>query len=119
MRTVFTVSELESALKSGEKHILCKGEVARKLQKVNKVKKTAPYVGGAMAVIGALGIPFTGGLSGGLAAAGVALTVGTVTISVAELIIIVGGTIAAIGILMGKKVTLKFRPDGCVEVDVN
>lgn len=68
------------------------------------------------AVLGAVAIPFTGGASTGIIAMG--LTIGTVTISTAELAIICGTVIATAGILKGGKVNFKVNAkDGSVEVE--
>lgn len=74
--------------------------------------RTALIIGGIIA------IPFTGGASSGVTAMGLAmtgLTVGTVTISTAELAILCGFIIGMTGLLKGAKI--KFCSDGTVEVE--
>ena len=97
MATVYTKEEFKQALKNRERHIVCKGEMARVFQSRQKRKKTAKVVGGITAALGVLAIPFTGGASAAATAAG--LTIGTLTISTAELLIIVGGGVALAGII--------------------
>lgn len=100
------------------KKILCKGEIARQLAKKKKRKRAARIgVGGALIIGGIVAIPLTGGASllGTLGAAAVGLTVGTITISAAELAILLGGVVALTGIVSGGKVT--FKNDGSVEFD--
>ncbi len=119
MRIVYTQNELEEAIKAHEEKILCKGEIARQLAKKKKRKRAARIgVGGALIAIGSIvAIPLTGGTSllGTLGAAAVGLTVGTITISAAELAILLGGVVALTGIVSGGKVT--FKNDGSVEFD--
>lgn len=118
MRTVYTQNELEEAIKAHEEKILCKGEIARQLAKKKKRKRAARIgVGGALIIGGIVAIPLTGGASllGTLGAAAVGLTVGTITISAAELAILLGGVVALTGIVSGGKVT--FKNDGSVEFD--
>lgn len=118
MRTVYTQNELEEAIKAHEEKILCKGEIARQLAKKKKRKRAARIgVGGALIIGGIVAIPLTGGTSllGTLGAAAVGLTVGTITISAAELAILLGGVVALTGIVSGGKVT--FKNDGSVEFD--
>ena len=76
MATVRTKDELERALKAGEKRILCKGEIEKKLRKQKKLQTAAKVTGGALAataavVGGVLAAPFSGGSS--LAGAGAAI----------------------------------------------
>lgn len=63
---------------------------------------------------GFLAAPFTGGTS--LAATAAGLTLGSLTISVAELAIIVGGAVAITGIVKGCK-NITFNPDGSVTME--
>ena len=119
MRTVYTQNELEEAIKAYEEKILCKGEIARQFAKKKKRKRAARIgVGGALIAIGGIAaIPLTGGASllGTLGATAVGLTVGSITISAAELAILLGGIVALTGIVSGGKVT--FKNDGSVEFD--
>lgn len=111
MTTVSTKQELVSAIERREKQIIATGEIAKRFRKQVKVKKGAKVGGLVLAIGGLIAIPFTGGASGGLTAAGMALTVGTVTISAAELAILCGFALAykAIG-----KCKVEFEPNGHV-----
>lgn len=132
MVTVRTKDELERALKAGEKRILCKGEIEKKLRKQKKLQTAAKVTGGALAataavVGGVLAAPFSGGSS--LAGAGAAigmmgghcLTCGAVTATSTELFVILGipsaMALATYGISKDKKVKLNFKKDG-VELEV-
>lgn len=112
MRTVPTKEELAKALKAKEK-VRVTGPLADSFIKKQKSKKNTKIAAAAVAVGGLLAMPFTGGLSG--LATMTALTVGTVTISAAEIAVILGGTAAIYGIHKGYKV--KYNPDGSVEVE--
>lgn len=119
MRTVYTEKEFEQALRDRERKILAKGDVADKLRSERKKnKKKAAAIGAATAAV-ATGValaPLTGGLSAGAGVAiGTGLTIGTVTISTAELVVIFGGTIGIIAVTKGFKVT--FNADGSVIVE--
>lgn len=111
MTTVSTKQELISAIERREKQIIATGEIAASIRKKVKVKKGAKVGGLLLAIGGLIAIPFTGGASAGLTAAGMALTVGTVTISAAELAILCGFALAykAIG-----KCKVEFEPNGHV-----
>ena len=117
MRTVYSKTELERALTSGEKHIIAKGEIAKELRKKNNLKKTAKIGGILLAIGGIAAAPFTGGASliPSIAAAG---ATATITITTAELAILCGTSVALAAILTGRKVKLKFKDDGSVELDV-
>ncbi len=126
MVTVYTKEQLTNALKAKENKILCKGEIAKEIKNRKKMTNAAKIAGIAIAAGGLLAIPFTGGLSSGLAIAGYtagaeALTIGTaagttVALTTAELAIITGGGLAALGIcLMGLKVTI--NPNGTVTIE--
>ncbi len=117
MKTVSTKEELESAISQGEKHIMLKGELARKIIK-KKQRNKALKIGGGILVIGGIlaAIP-TGGTS--LTATAMGLTVGAVTISAAELAIIFGGSTVIIAVLKGRKVKLRhIGKDGTVEMEI-
>lgn len=116
MITVTTQQELEQAIFNREPKILCKGEAAKPFLKKRKRKRFAIIGGAALTILGAVAIPFTGGASTGIIAMG--LTIGTVTISTAELAIICGTVIATAGILKGGKVNFKVNAkDGSIEVE--
>lgn len=114
MVTVYTKEQLTNALKAKENKILCKGEIAKEIKNRKKTTNAAKIAGIATAVAGLVAIPFTGGLSSGLSLMG--LTVGSVTLTTAELALIIGGGLAALGIcLMGLKVTINV--DGTVTIE--
>ena len=109
MTTVSTKQELISAIERREKQIIATGEIATSIRR--KVKRGAKVGGVVLAIGGLLAIPFTGGASAGLTAAGMALTVGTVTVSTAELAILCGFVLAYKSIGKSK---VEFMPDGYV-----
>lgn len=114
MVTVRTEKELEDALKAKEKNIRIVGSLADKIrekaEKKAKKKKWTKIASIALIAGGAAAIPFTGGASTGAMAAGI--TIGTVTISTAELAIILGFTLGMTAILKGYDV--KYNSDGSV-----
>ena len=114
MKTVYTKDELARAINNGEKHILAKGEIASILQSKNRRKKAAKVGGIALAAGGILAAPFTGGLS--LLSLGA--TVGTISITAAELAILCGTGGALYGNHKNRKVKMKYNDDGSVEIDV-
>ena len=118
MTTVSTKQELISAIESREKQIIATGEIAASIRKKVKVKKSAKIGGLALAIGGLLAIPFTGGASAGLTAAGLTCLTGVATLTGTEILIIcgiIGGTAVAItGVLRNAKV--EFKPDGTVVV---
>lgn len=121
MVTVYTKEELEQALRAKESHIRIKGELAEVIKKKVKRKKTAKKIGIGTAAIGAAALiaaPLTGGASliAGAGATAMGLTVGTVTITVAELAILVGGTVAITALLKGYK-KVKMNSDGSIELE--
>ena len=121
MVTVYTKEELEQALRAKESHIRIKGELAEVIKKKVKRQKTAKKIGIGTAAIGAAALiaaPLTGGASliAGAGATAMGLTVGTVTITVAELAILVGGTVAITAILKGYK-KVKMNSDGSIELE--
>ena len=111
MTTVSTKQELVSAIERREKQIIATGEIAARFRKQVKVKKGAKVGGLVLAIGGLIAIPFTGGASAGLTAAGMALTVGTVTRWAGELAMRCGFGLAdkAIGKCEGE-----FEPNGHV-----
>lgn len=120
MTTVYTLAELESAIKRREKQIVCRGTAATairsKAKKRNCTKKVAGV--GMLAAIGGLAlVPFTGGASAIPAICGATASVGAaaLTISTAELAILVGGSIAMVALLKGRRV--KFNSDGSVTIE--
>lgn len=118
MITVSTKEELKRALENKEKQIKVTGELAETMRRKSKVRKASKFGAAALIIGGIIAIPFTGGASSGVTAMGLAmtgLTVGTVTISAAELAILCGFVLGMTGILSGAKI--KFCSDGTVEVE--
>lgn len=117
--TVSTKEQLKTAIERKEFPIRCIGAAAEMLIKKKKRAKRAKLAGGLMALAGIAAIPFTAGLSSSAVAAGLTagLTIGGggIAISTAELAILVGGGIAIIGILKGRKVRL--NADGSVLIE--
>lgn len=115
MVTVRTKQELEVALKNKATSIRIEGPYAKEFantirerkRKANTAKKTAMGVG-ALALIGGIAAaPFTGGVSlagSVVGATAMGLTVGTITISTAELAMILG--FAAYAINKGYKIKI-------------
>lgn len=123
MKTVHTKEELVAALKSGETHIIAKGEIAETLRKKKKRRTAALIGGGLLAVGGIIAAPFTGGASIPIGLAS-GFTVGAVTMTTAELLILcttgvgLGALgVAAYGIHKNRKVKLKFNANGSVNLD--
>ena len=121
MKTVYTKEQLAETLKKGET-ALVKGSLASEIRKKyetrKKARKGAAITGGAIAVAGLVAAPFTGGTSlvgtaAGLGAMG--LTIGTITISIGELALLLGAALAAYGIYKNCKV--KFNMDGSVTIE--
>lgn len=97
MVVVRTKDELQEAIKNKVDSIRIEGPyagiVAQKIRSRKKVKKMAMGVGALALVGGVVAAPFTGGVSlaGSVAGAtAMGLTVGTITISTAELAMILG-----------------------------
>ena len=121
MKTVYTKEQLEETLKKGET-ALVKGSLASEIRKKyetrKKVRKSTAITGGAIAIASLVAAPFTGGTSlvgtaVGLGAIG--LTIGTITISIGELALLLGAALAAYGIYKNCKV--KFNMDGSVTIE--
>ena len=121
MKTVYTKDQLEETHKKGETAFV-KGslasEICEKYKTRKKVCKSTAIAGGAIAVAGIVAAPFTGGtsLAGtavGLGAMG--LTIGTITISIGELALLLGAGLAVYGIYKKCKVT--FNKDGSVTIE--
>ena len=121
MKTVYSKEQLEETLKKGET-ALVKGSLASEIRKKYetkiKVRKRTRIAGGAIAVAGLVAAPFTGGTSlvgtaAGLGAMG--LTIGTITISIGELALLLGAALAAYGI--SKNCKVKFNMDGSVTIE--
>lgn len=123
MTTVRTESQLKAAIRSNEPSIRIVGPMAQKYIRSKKARKAAK--GGAVAGILASTVmlaaaPLTGGASAvpgimGITAA-TGLTVGTVTISAAELAIICSFALAALAISKGYK-HITVNADGSVTLE--
>ena len=121
MKTVYTKEQLEETLKKGET-ALVKGSLASEIRKKYetkiKVRKRTRIAGGAIAVAGLVAAPFTGGTSlvgSAVALGAMGLTLGTITISIGELALLLGAALAAYGIYRNCKV--KFNMDGSVTIE--
>ena len=123
--TITTKTELDEALKNKNVNkIRVEGPLAKEM--IAKAKKKniigGSLLAGTLIIAGALiATPITGGTSLIAGAAGftaTALTVGTVTISTAELAILVGGSVASLALLKGYG-KIKINPDGSVEIVKN
>ena len=117
MKTVYSEKELRLAIEAGEPKIIIKGGLAKRLTKRYKAKRIGRGGLAGCAVAAAAALPLTGGASLPVLGATLAgLTVGTVTISVVELVIICGLLLGAIALQKGYK-KVKFNPDGSIEVE--
>lgn len=106
MITVSTKEDLKRALENKEKQIKVTGKLAETMRRKSKVRKASKFGAAALIIGGIIAIPFTGGASSRVTAMGLAmtgLTVGTVTISTAELAILCGFIIGMTGLLKGAK----------------
>ena len=117
MIIVHSQAELKAAMDRKEKQITIVGpyaqEVAEKIQRKKKIKKGGMIAGGALAVGGILAAPFTGGtsLAGTVAGASMmGLTIGAITLTTAQLAIILGSGIAAYGIYKGAIIVFEQDP---------
>lgn len=121
MVTVSTKSALKTAIANKQFPIRCTGMLAEEMKRTKKSSsKRSKIAGGALALAGLAALPFTGGASAaatgaGLTAMGLAIGGGTIAISTAELAILVGGGVAIVGILKGRRI--KLQPDGTVIVE--
>ena len=111
MTTVSTKQELVSAIERREKQIIATGEIAKRFRKQVKVKKGAKVGGLVLAIGGLIAIPFTGGASAGLTAAGLTCLTGVATLTGTQILILCGFALAykAIG-----KCKVEFEPNGHV-----
>ena len=93
-----------------------------KYQRRKKAKKGSLIAGGALALAGLVAMPFTGGASGAATAAGagmMGLTIGTITLTTAELAIIAGITAGfGLGVVgLAKGFNVSFKPTGEVLIE--
>ena len=112
---------MAETLKKGET-ALVKGSLASEIRKKyktrKKVRKSTAITGGAIAVAGLVAAPFTGGTSlvgSAVALGAMGLTIGTITISIGELALLLGASLAAYGIY--KNCEVKFNMDGSVTIE--
>ena len=110
MTNVYTKEQLREAIRANEKVIVLHGDLAKKLRNSKKFAKIAASV----TAVSAAAVPFTGGLSGAGVAIGAGLSIGSLTISIAELALILGFTLSVIALM--KNYNVKFNPDGSVEL---
>lgn len=103
MVTVSTKAQLKAAIEQKQFPIKCVGEIAEQMRKKKKRTTKTKIAGAAIALAGVAAIPFTGGASAVVTGAG--LTAMGLTISVTELAILVGGGVAIVAILKGRKIT--------------
>lgn len=103
---VSTKEEFERAVSNNEEKIIVTGDLAEKIISSHKKKAVAKTVGAGgvvagigVAVLGLVFAPFTGGVSAiaGLSATA-ALTAGGVTLTMAELALLCGTALVALGI---------------------
>lgn len=128
MITVYNKQELQEALKNKEQKIRVEGSYANELaQKIHRKKKVskAVMVGEAVVALGGLAAaPFTGGTSlagsvAGMAAMGI--TAGAVTLTTAQLALILGVSASLLGYAIHKKykITIKRDKDGGTVVELD
>lgn len=120
MITVHSKQELQEALKKDQK-IRVEGpyaeELAQKIQRKRKIKKSAMVAGAAALIGGLAAAPFTGGASLAGSAAGAAamgLTVGTVTLTTGQLAMLLGVGAPLLGYAIHKNYKVKIGKDGVV-----
>ena len=113
--TVRTKEQLKAAINRKEFPIRGVGEAAQMLIKKKKKAKRAKIAGGLIALAGIAALPFTAGMSSTAVAAGLTIGGGGIVISTAELAILVGGGVATLGVLKGRKVQL--HADGSVLIE--
>lgn len=110
MKHIFNETQLENALNSGEREVILHGEIAEKFARQVKAKRRAKTGGILLAIGGIIAAPLTGGLSLPGAIAGI--TVGTISMSTAELAILAGCVVACTAAKNGYDVQL--NSDGTV-----
>ena len=118
MITVYNKQELQEALKNKGQKIRVEGSYANELaQKIHRKKKVSKsvIVGGTVAALGGLvAAPFTGGASLAGTAAGIAamgITAGAVTLTTAELALILGVSASLLGYAIHKNYKFKIKCD--------
>ena len=122
MVTVTTKEEFKLALKNKEANILIKGDLAKKLHRKKKIKKTAILSGAGILLAGVALMPFTGGASLPASLIGfTATTAGgtTVVLSTAEFAMLSGVAVLGLGTVymaLLKDYTFEYTPDQCVKL---
>ena len=130
MITVYNKQELQEALKNKGQKIRVEGSYANELaQKIHRKKKVskAVMVGGAVVALGGLAAaPFTGGASldgsaAGIAAMGITAGATAVTLTTAQLALILGVSASLLGYAIHKKykITIKRDKDGGTVVELD
>ena len=113
--TVSTKEQLKAAIERKEFPIRCVGKAAEMLIKKKKKAKRVKIAGVLVALAGIAALPFTAGMSSTAVAAGLTIGGGGIAISTVELAILVGGGVAVLGVLKGRKV--KLNADGSVLIE--
>ena len=106
MITVTTKKELKQALKRNEQHIVVEGELADKIKKMKQLEKGAKITSGLLVLAGIALIPFTGG-SSAIPAIGFTATEGGLTLSLVEVLAIVGVLGLTLTIALSKNYDIK------------
>lgn len=130
MITVYNKQELQEALKNKGQKIRVEGSYANELaQKIHRKKKVskAVMVGGAVVALGGLAAaPFTGGAAtcwsaAGIAAMGITAGATAVTLTTAQLALILGVSASLLGYAIHKKykITIKRDKDGGTVVELD
>ena len=119
MVTVNSKSGLTQALRNRESSIIVAGELAKEMRRKNKARKVTIAGSLAVAAIGLVAAPFTGGASLGATTAsvmGITASAGSaaLTMSAGELAILCGTGIALTGLCIGAET--EFFSDGRVRV---
>ena len=124
MITVYNKQELQEALKNKGQKIRVEGSYANELaQKIHRKKKVskAVMVGGAVVALGGLAAaPFTGSAAG-IAAKGITAGATAVTLTTAQLALILGVSASLLGYAIHKKykITIKRDKDGGTVVELD
>ena len=110
---IYTKEELQRAISARQSVIEIDGPLAKEIRSKAKAKSAGRAVATLAILFGILSLPFTGGASSVAIAGGVgAATAAGLTISTAELAIIIGGGLAYKALCEGYDVD--FRPNGHV-----
>lgn len=123
MKTVETINELKTDLENRDRYIVVQGDAAKAIRAKATRRKTARWIvigGVLLSIAGLAAVKYTGGKStiataGGAVVSTVGLTAGTLTISTAELAILIGGGVAMTALLLGRKIY--FKSNGSVVIE--